>query len=111
MWRLARPPDMCRHPTQHALSKHCMRPHNARSCEPSAARAALYALFERVANWRAAPTVPKRPGCRPRRVSGGWLQGDMASQSVRKMCEGWEAAHLLPLHADVDLGAVRGQGV
>jgi hypothetical protein len=111
MWRLARPPDKCRHPTQHALSEHCMRPHNARSCEPSAARAAVHALFERVANWRAAPTVPKRPGCRPHRVSGGWPQGDIASQSVRKMCEGWEAAHLLPLHADVDLGAARGQRV
>ena len=32
----------------------------------------------------------------------------VASQSVRKVYEEWEAAHMLPLHADVDLGATRG---
>ena len=35
----------------------------------------------------------------------------MASQSVQKVCEEWEAAHLLSLHADVDLGVTRGQRV
>ena len=32
-------------------------------------------------------------------------------ESVRKVCAGCEATHLLPLHADVDLGAARGQRV
>ena len=111
MWRLARPPDTCAVTRRSPHSKHCMRPHSARSCDPSAARAAVHALFERVPNWRASPTVPKRPGCRLRRVNGGWPQGDVVSQSVQKVCEEREAAHLLPLHADVDLGAARVQRV
>ena len=32
-------------------------------------------------------------------------------ESVRKVCAGCEATHLLPLHADVDIGAARGQRV
>ena len=34
-----------------------------------------------------------------------------AHRRAAKVGEGWEAAHLLPLHADVDLGATRGQRV
>ena len=85
MWRLARPPDTCAVTRRSTHSKHCMRPHSARSCDPSAARAAVHALFERVPNWRAAPTVPKRPGCRLRRVSGGLAaRGRSESERARR---------------------------
>ena len=41
----------------------------------------------------------------------GSTRSVVASQSVQKVCEEWVAAHLLSLHADVDLGATRGQRV
>ena len=95
----------------HSASTACDRTMRAPVSRPPPERLFMRSSSVCVTNCCAAPTVPKRPGCRPHRVSGGWPQGDIASQSVRKMCEGWEAAHLLPLHADVDLGAARGQRI
>ena len=76
----------------------------AKTCSPSRAanhQAALVSV-------RRSPRPERRNGTIRRRAES--VRG-VRRESVRKVCAGCEATHLLPLHADVDLGAARGQRV